>query len=120
MESIENLESTDITRGRTRAVEIVAVPERLHAGNVKEALRAVRASDGSVVVLDLRAVVAIDSTALGEVVRIHRRLLPTGGAVVLAGPSGGIRRVLAITRLDGLLSIVADIESATALADGAP
>lgn len=91
--------------------EVVAVPERLHAGNAKDSLRHVRAEPGSFVVFDLTSTVAIDSTALGEIVRIHRTLVPTGGSVVFAGASKAIRRVLAITRLDSLLPIYPDLQS---------
>ncbi len=86
--------------------EVLRTPARLHAGNVKEVLRPVRAEPGTRLLVDLADTNAIDSTALGELVRIHRRLSGTGGAVVLGGASAGIRRVLAITRLDTIIAIL--------------
>ena len=95
-------------------VEHVRLPSRVHAGNVKETLGRIRATAGSFVVVDLSDALALDSTALGEIVRIHRRLVASGGAVILAAPSTGIRRVLGITRLDGIFAIHADVATATA------
>jgi len=95
-------------------VEHVRLPSRVHAGNVRETLGRIRASAGSFVIVDLSDALAIDSTALGEIVRIHRRLVASGGAVVLAAPSTGIRRVLGITRLDGIFAIHADVATASA------
>ncbi len=89
-----------------RSVETVRLVGRIHAGNVKDTMRAVRATAGSQVIFDMSETIAIDSTALGEIVRIHRKLLASGGEAVFASPSTGIRRVLGITRLDTIFRIV--------------
>jgi len=97
---------------RVPIIEVVKSPVRLDAGNVKETLRSVRAEPGSAVILDLADAVAIDSAALGEIVKIHRRLLPSGGTVALAAASNGVRRTLALTGLDTIFQMHGDVAHA--------
>ena len=54
---------------------------------------------GTTVVLDLRDVTFIDSSALAVVLSAHRRLLRTGGALRLVHPADSVLRVLRICGL---------------------
>ena len=56
--------------------------------------------DGRLIV-DLSDVQFVDSVTLSRFVRALRRREVAGGRLVLAGAHGAVRRVLAITRLDG-------------------
>ena len=96
------MESTSIAANK---VEVFRVPERLHAGNAKDVLKGIASGPGTSVLLDLADTIAIDSTALGEIVKLHRRLISSGGSVAFAAPSTGIRKVLGITRLDTIFTI---------------
>jgi anti-sigma B factor antagonist len=103
----------DPTVNRQNFVDVVRLPVRVHAGNVAMTLRAAVTPTGRYLVIDLSETIAIDSTALGEIVRLHRRLLTLGGGVVLAAPTPTVRKVLSITRLDGLFALHPDVAAAT-------
>lgn len=69
----------------------------------------------SCVVLDLSGVTYADSSALGLIVWLDRRLQPLGGKLVLAGADRNINRVLELSGLVGLapsIVIASDAEQA--------
>ena len=73
------------------------VREQLH-GLVDEGARHV--------VLDLTHLHFLDSTALGMLVGLHRRLTDEDGLLELRSPTAPIRRALAVSGLDKVLTIV--------------
>ncbi len=68
-------------------------------------LEAVLATSGSRVVVDLRDVTFLDASGLGVLVTASDRARRAGGAVRLVGASSQVRRVVTITRLDGVLGL---------------
>jgi anti-anti-sigma factor len=60
------------------------------------------------VVLDLRDVVFMDSTALRVLWTIHEGLRANGGRLELREPSACVRRILDITQLGGVFDIEPD------------
>lgn len=68
---------------------------------------------GSRLVLDLDGVELVDSTSLGVLVGILRRL-PEGGAFMLCGLSENVGKVMHLTRLDRILPIYPSSEEAVA------
>jgi anti-sigma B factor antagonist len=66
-----------------------------------------RAFDGSVslLVVDLTETTFIDSTAIGVLVAVHKRLTESGGSLELACTEPNLLRVFELTALDRLLSI---------------
>lgn len=96
---------------------IVKAPPRVNAANVADVLARIEHVRARRLILDLGETVSVDSTALGAIVRVHRRQLERGGDVVLARPSEGVRRILIVTRLDGLIPTSPDVETATAPAE---
>lgn len=57
-------------------------------------------------VLDMREVTYIDSTALGCLIRLKKRMAENGsGTVRLVGPQPNVRRVLELTRLGEIFEI---------------
>jgi anti-anti-sigma factor len=60
---------------------------------------------GARVTLDLADVEAIDSTALGVVLRAAKRLWSTLGELDVVSPAGSVRRTLMITGLDRLIRV---------------
>ena len=56
-------------------------------------------------IVDLSGTEYLDSTALGALVGILRRVLPEGGSVQLVNPRPRMRRLFEITRLDQVFPI---------------
>ena len=66
-------------------------------------------------IIDLGRVSFVDSVTLARFVLVARRHEEEGSRVVLADARGPVRRILAITQLDTVLSYTDDVESARAL-----
>jgi anti-sigma B factor antagonist len=56
--------------------------------------------------LDLGELAFIDSSGLGALVAVHHHAVAAGATVELAGVSSQVRRLMQITRLDELFTIV--------------
>ena len=80
-----------------------------------ESLLAVKPARG--LVLNLAAVSAMDSAGIGELMKIHTFATKQGMRLALAHVSPGIREMLRITRLDGILAVCADDDSALQLVE---
>lgn len=91
---------------------VVTLPSRVDASNTKSLVEAVAGSGSKKIVLDLKGTEIVDSTALGAIVKVHTSLQTTGGSLALAGVGDGIRRVLAMTRLDRVFTLVASVDAA--------
>ena len=65
-------------------------------------------------VIDLGAVEFIDSSGLGALVWSHRRAAEAGGAVLLCGIGSRVRSLMALTRLDEVLSTRTGVTAALA------
>lgn len=87
----------------------VVVPERLDVstvGQVRELLQlAFDASPNLDVVVDVSAVLVVDSAGLGLLVTTHRGAARLGRRLVLANPSSRLLRLLAVTRLHRVLHV---------------
>jgi anti-sigma B factor antagonist len=83
---------------------------------------ALRTGDASShrIVLDLTAVTFLDSTGLTAMVAALNRARERGGSMTLVGPSGMVRRVLAITELDRVFAIYDTLDDAVQAAVDAP
>lgn len=57
------------------------------------------------VVFDLRECSYIDSSAIGLIVELYRRLTPQGRRVAILGASDSIRYIIGLTRTDTLVSM---------------
>jgi anti-sigma B factor antagonist len=78
---------------------------------LSDALRAADALSDRLV-LDLTAVTFLDSTGLSAMVAALNRGKERGGSMSLVGPSGVVRRVLAITELDQVFTIYDVVDDA--------
>ncbi|MET8230634.1 STAS domain-containing protein [Micromonospora sp. NPDC005298] len=83
-------------------LDLACLPE---AGTVFDRLLALQPRQ---VVLDLSACRHIDAAAVGLLLDLHRRLSRADAVLTLANPNPRIRRILKITHLDRVLSIVTD------------
>lgn len=96
---------------------IVTVPARVDVTNTQGLLNAVRGAMGKGddrFILDLSSTEAIDSTALGAIVSLYKSLRVGEGDLLLAGMQEGVRRVLALTRLDRVFTLYANVTDAKA------
>lgn len=57
------------------------------------------------VTANLKGLTCIDARGLGELVRTHRLLQAARGGLTLVGPNPRVRRLLAVTRLDTVLTV---------------
>lgn len=89
-------------------VDIASVPE------IKSVVDPAIASGCTRVVLDFAGVEYADSSALGLIVWLDRRLSPLGGRVVIAGAGRDVSRVL---ELSGLVSAASSLSTATDVDD---
>lgn len=65
-------------------------------------------------VLDLSAVEFVDSSGLSLLVRVHKRLLASGGTLVVVVTSTSVRRVLEVTGLADVLDLQPSLDAALA------
>jgi anti-sigma B factor antagonist len=65
----------------------------------------------AIVVLDLHEIEGMDSTGLGTIISIVKRM-PIGGSLRIARPSQAVQVLLELTHLNRVLRTFADLESA--------
>jgi len=76
-------------------------------------------NDGrAAIVLDLRDTTFLDSTALGVIIAAMKALRARSGRLVLVNDRTSITKTLAITGLDHLLTVEAQLEDAVRVARG--
>jgi anti-sigma B factor antagonist len=71
-------------------------------------------------IIDLQAVTFLDSTGLGVLAGAYTRVREQDGSISLVGPTGLVREVLHITRLDDALPVYASLGDAVAGKNGVP
>jgi anti-sigma B factor antagonist len=71
-------------------------------------------------VLDVSGVPFLDSTGLGVLMEVHRRLRDNSGAVALVGARPALVRLLTITNLSRALPVYRTVEDAAAAVGGHP
>jgi anti-sigma B factor antagonist len=62
--------------------------------------------------IDLSGLSTIDAEGLGELTRALRRVSGQGGRVLLIAPPGPLKRLLAVTRLDTVFTVVDSVAEA--------
>ena len=93
----------------------VRLPHRVDVTNTRlfvEALQKELDADHLRIVLNLEATQAIDSTALGAIVQVFKTLKSRQGTLSLCNVGSGVRRVLAITRIDRVFPIYENLDAA--------
>jgi len=70
------------------------------------------APDVKLVVLDLGEVNFMDSSGLGAMISIFKRLAGRGGKVVVARPQSAVKLMLQITRADQIIRVYDTVEDA--------
>lgn len=93
----------------------IQLPSRVDIANTKGFLDVVRgqlAESRLSIVLDFSRTEAIDSTALGAIIQLYKSLRNQGGDLRIAHVGDGVKRVLAITRVDRVFSIFDSVDEA--------
>ncbi len=94
---------------------VVQLPPRVDVTNTRlfvEALQKELDADHLRIVLNLEHTQAVDSTALGAIVQVFKTLKSRDGTLSLCCVGSGVRRVLAITRIDRVFPIYENLEAA--------
>jgi anti-sigma B factor antagonist len=109
-----NLQVERRTVGDALVVSVSGEVDLATAETLREELMVAESQPASGLVLDLRQVGFLDSTGIGELVGVHRRLRKSDRPLALVVPEGPIRKILAITGMDGVLDLHDDESSAIA------
>jgi anti-anti-sigma factor len=80
--------------------------------SLEEAVGSALAAGSALVVLDLADLEFMDVAGLRSVLRAEQRARAAGAPLVLAGPSSGIRRLLALTRQRQALTVLGSVADA--------
>ena len=70
---------------------------------------------GREVLVDLSRTTFIDSTALGVLIGVVKRLRPEGGELAIVCPEPSLRNVFEVTRLDRAFELFDSVEAADAI-----
>ncbi|MET7422144.1 STAS domain-containing protein [Dactylosporangium sp. NPDC005555] len=84
------------------------------AGELRESLHHAIGDAGTSLIVDLTGVWFLDSTALGVLVGVHKRLLERGGGLQLVCPRDGLLRIFRLTGLDRVFAIHASLTAVPA------
>jgi anti-sigma B factor antagonist len=94
-----------------RLVELAGEAD-VTARQLKDVLDAEVAASPKLVVVDLSRLTFMDSWALHVILTAGRSLRAAGGALVLASPTGEVRRLLELTGADTLVTVHPSVKDA--------
>lgn len=104
--------STVDGEGRSRTVVRLVGEADVTTAVLGEALSAEAAKKPRSLLVDMSGLTFIDSAALHEIVRVHRRLRADGGLLALISPSPAVARVLELSALDQVIPVHGSVEEA--------
>ncbi len=87
----------------TGSFEVSAGETEVNA--LRSAIAELVAEGHVVLALHLAGLTSIDARGLGELVFAHNALRAVGGVLLLVAPSGRVRKLLSVTRLDTVLRL---------------
>lgn len=108
--AIRSLADDTIACAVSGEIDLFTAPE------FKVAVNEAIASDCATVVIDLTQATFMDSSSLGALIGAHRKLSRRGRALVVACDREPILKVLRITGLDGIFTLVASVPEALTVA----
>ena len=112
-ELLVSVSTEDGTGGSRTVVRLVGEAD-VTTRVLTEVLDAEAAKKPRLLLVDVSGLAFIDSAALHEIVRAHRRLRADGCALALVNPSPALARVLQLSALDQLIPVHASAEEADA------
>ena len=101
----QELRITTTTEDVSDVLEIVGEIDMASAPDLHRACMALVDSGAKRVILDTSGVTFIDSTGLGVLVSLQKRLRSEGGEALIRNPSSGLRRLIQVTNLDRVVPI---------------
>jgi anti-sigma B factor antagonist len=96
--------AVESAEGPLRLIELIGEAD-MTCRHLKDLLDAEVAAAPPLVVLDLSRLTFLDSWSLHAILTAWRTLRNAGGALVLAGPSGEVRRILELSGADTMVTI---------------
>ena len=100
-------------RGSAYVVTLSGEIDAFTAPSLRESLsRLVEEEGARAVVIDLGAVTFMDSSALGAIVGVLRRLRERNGELRIVQPRTAAGRIFELTGLDAVLDLYADLDAA--------
>jgi anti-anti-sigma factor len=109
--SVSAEEDADGTRTVVRLVGEADVTTRV----LGEVLNAEVAKKPRLLLVDLSGLTFMDSAALHELVRAHRKLRADGGVLALSSPNHAVARILQLSALDQVIAVHASAARGGAL-----
>jgi anti-sigma B factor antagonist len=101
----------------TRGAPVVIAPQEIditNAGELRAALLHAATRPGSALVVDMTRTRFCDSAGLHALIGAHKRAQAEGRQVRLAVTEAQVRRILALTALDGLIPVFTSLDQALA------
>jgi anti-sigma B factor antagonist len=95
-------------------IHVLRVTGELDLGTIGSLQAAVEdlIAAGARVVLDLEGLRFCDSTGLGAIIKLHRRLTDLGGTLALCAPGQRVLDVLSISGVDQVISVYPSLAAA--------
>ena len=107
-----SLSSEILQDGADAVVSLEGEVDLYTAPELKQELHRLVGEGAKRIVIDMTATTFIDSTTLGVLLSVVKRVRPEGGAVVLVCPDRNVKRIFEITLLDRVFTIVGTREEA--------
>jgi len=107
-----SLSSEKLTDGADYVVSLDGEVDLYTAPELKQELHRLVGEGAKRIVIDMTQTTFIDSTTLGVLLSVVKRVRPEGGAVVLVCPDRNVKRIFEITLLDRVFTIVDTREEA--------
>jgi anti-sigma B factor antagonist len=101
-----SLSSETLQDGADAVVSLEGEVDLYTAPELKQELHRLVGEGAKRIVIDMTATTFIDSTTLGVLLSVVKRVRPEGGAVVLVCPDRNVKRIFEITLLDRVFTIV--------------
>lgn len=96
----------------TAVISLVGEVDVANTAQVREAALGLLSGGIKRLIIDLSGTEYMDSAGLGLLIGIQRRLREVGGALGLAGVRAQVKRVFDVTKLNQILAIYGDVETA--------
>jgi len=106
------LSTETLQDGADAVVSLEGEVDLYTAPELKQELHRLVGEGAKRIVIDMTATTFIDSTTLGVLLSVVKRVRPEGGAVVLVCPDRNVKRIFEITLLDRVFTIVDTREEA--------
>jgi anti-sigma B factor antagonist len=107
-----SLSSEKVDEGADYVVSLEGEVDLYTAPELKQELHRLVGEGAKRIVIDMTQTTFIDSTTLGVLLSVVKRVRPEGGSVVLVCPDRNVKRIFEITLLDRVFTIVDTREEA--------